>query len=132
MNAKRSFTDRADGIYRFTYDSRHLLLDIENGQEIKPLRNEYDASGRLVRHIDAFGRVIELTHDLENRREVITNRLGASRVLEYDSRGNVTRETDEVGNVTIRSFDGSDNLLSQTPWAGPRPTPTRQPTTLRA
>ena len=108
-----SFTDQAGGISRFTYDD-HRLLDIEDPRGVRPLRNEYDDDGRLVRHIDAFGKVIELDHDLENRREIVTNRLGASRVLEYDARGNVVHETDELGKATTRVFDGRDNLLSET------------------
>ncbi len=35
-------------------------------------------------------------------------------MLEYDARGNVVRETDELGKVTTRVFDGRDNLLSET------------------
>ncbi len=109
-----SFTDRAEAVTRFTYDSNHRVLDIENALGIKPIRNEYDSDGRLVRHIDAFGKVIELSHDLENRREVITNRLGASRSLEYDYRGNVIYEEDEVGGITRSSFDDDDNQLTET------------------
>ena len=109
-----SFADRAGNVTRFTYDDGHFLLDFEDPRGVKPIRNEYDDDGRLVRHIDAFGKAIELSHDLENRREVATNRLGASRALEYDSRGNVIRETDELGNVTTRIFDSRDNLLSET------------------
>ncbi len=108
-----SFSDRSAAITRFTYDGEHRILDIENALGIKPLRNEYGADGRLVRHIDAFGKIIELGHDLENRREVVTNRLGASRVLEYDLRGNVVREIDELGHVTLRTFDVHNNLLSE-------------------
>ena len=108
-----SFTDRAGATSRFTYDD-HRLLDIEDPRGIKPIRNEYDAEGRLVRHIDANGKVIELSHDLENRREIVTDRLGASRVLEYDDRGNVVRATDELAGVTTRTFDARDNLLSET------------------
>ncbi len=109
-----SFTDRRRAITRFSYDGEHHLLDIEDARGVKPLRNEYDADGRLVRHVDAYGKVIELGHDRDNRREVVTNRLGASRVLEYDARGNIVRETDELANVTTRSFDGRNNLLSET------------------
>ncbi|MCP3938921.1 MAG: RHS repeat protein, partial [Actinomycetia bacterium] len=108
------FTDRVGAVTRFTYDGDHLLLDIENAHGVKPIRNEYDAEGRLIRHIDAFGKVVEISHDRELRREVVTNRLGASRELEYDARGNVVREADELGNATTRTFDGSNNLLSET------------------
>ena len=107
-------TDRAGVATRFAYDGDHRLLDIEDTRGVKPIRYEYDTDGRVVRHIDALGKVIELEHDLANSREIVTNRLGASRSLEYDSRGNVVREVDELGKVTTRVFDGRDNLLSQT------------------
>ncbi len=109
-----SFTDRANATTRFTYDGDHRLLDIEDARGVKPVRNEYDDEGRLVRHIDAFGKVIELGRDPENRREIVTNRLGQSRVLGYDARGNVVSETNELGKTTQRAYDGRDNLLSQT------------------
>ncbi|MCP3938599.1 MAG: RHS repeat protein, partial [Actinomycetia bacterium] len=109
-----SFTDRAGTVTRFTYDDDHRLLDSENAYGVKPVRNEYDTEGRLVRHIDAFGKVIEFNHDRDASREIMTNRLGHSRILEYDARGNVVRETDESGHVTTRVFDGRENLLSET------------------
>ncbi|MCP3939447.1 MAG: hypothetical protein GY708_29220, partial [Actinomycetia bacterium] len=109
-----TFIDRTGAVTRFTYDGRHRLLDIENNQGIKPIRNEYDAEGRLERHTDAFGKVFELDHDRANNQEVITNRLGHSRILEYDARGNVVRVTDELSKVTTRTYDSRDRLLSET------------------
>ena len=107
-------TDQEEHSARFTYNTTHFVLDIEDGRGIKPVRNEYDASGRLVRTTDAFGKMIELQHDLAQKREVVTDRLGHSRVLEYDTRGNVVRETDALGKVTNRTFDDHDLLLSET------------------
>lgn len=109
-----TFTDQADQTTSFTYDSGHRLLTIEDPRGIQPIRNDYDADGRLIRSTDAFGKVIELTHDLAAHREVVTDRLGHSRVLEYDDRGNVIRETDALGKVTTRTYDGNDRLLSET------------------
>ncbi len=106
--------DRGGNTTRFTYDSDHRVIDIEDPRGIKPIRNEYDAAGRLVRYTDAFGKVFELGHDRANNREIATDRLGHSRVLEYDGRGNVVRETDPLGKVTTRTFDGRDRLLSET------------------
>ncbi|MCP4548057.1 MAG: RHS repeat-associated core domain-containing protein, partial [bacterium] len=105
-------TNRAGTDTRFTYRD-HYLEEIYNALGVRPIRNDYDEDGRLIRHTDAFGKTIDLSHDLDNRREVVTNRLGYSRVLEYDSRGNVVRETDEVDAVTERTFDGDDNLLTE-------------------
>jgi RHS repeat-associated protein len=107
-------TDRENQTVRFTYNGSHGLLTIEDPRGIQPIRNEYDASGRLLRHTDAFGKTIELTHDLADHEEVVTDRLGHSRTLEYDARGNVVRETDALGKVTSRTFDDNDLLLSET------------------
>jgi RHS repeat-associated protein len=106
--------DRLQQATQFTYDPTHLLLDIQDARGVTPIRNEYDANGRLLRTTDAFGKVIELNHDLANRREVVTDRLGHSRVLEYDVRGNVIRETDALGKMTSRTFDDHDQLLTET------------------
>ncbi len=106
--------DRLQQTTRFTYDPTHLLLDIQDARGITPIRNEYDANGRLLRTMDAFGKTIELNYDLADHREVVTDRLGHSRVLEYDARGNVSRETDALGKVTNRTFDDHDQLLSET------------------
>jgi len=107
-------TDRIEQATRFTYNVAHFLLDIEDARGIKPLRNEYDANGRLSRSIDAFDKVIEYTHDLASRQEIIADRLGHSRLIEYDSRGNIVRETDANGQETLRTFDARDNLLTLT------------------
>ncbi|MGD2070689.1 MAG: RHS repeat-associated core domain-containing protein, partial [Gemmatimonadota bacterium] len=109
-----AFTDREEATSRYTYDSRHGLLEIEDPRGVTPIRSEYDDDGRLVRHTDAFGNTITFDHDLAARREVITDRTGASRVLEYDARGNVVREVDEDGDEVLRTYDAADNLLTQT------------------
>lgn len=106
--------DREERTTRFTYQDDHFLLTIEDARGIQPLRNEYDNDGRLIRHVDAFGKSIDLTHDLAGRREVVTDRLRHSRVLEYDERGNVVRETDALGKITTRTFDANDQMLSET------------------
>jgi RHS repeat-associated protein len=106
--------DREDHPTTFTYDSRHLLLDIEDARGIKAVRNEYDASGRVVKHIDAFGKEIGYARDIAARQEIVTDRLGASRLLEYDERGNIVREVDALQNETLRTFDVDDRLLTET------------------
>jgi len=106
-------TDRTQATTRFTYN-KHYLLSIQDPLGRQPIRNEYDASGRLIRATDAFGKTIDLTHSLAASREVVTDRLGHSRVLEYDARGNVIRETNALGEVRTRTFDGQDQMLSET------------------
>jgi len=111
-----SFTDREDQTSAYTYSAQHahLLEGVQDPRGIQPVRNEYDVTGRLLRHIDALGKVIEFTHDLDARQEVITDREGGTRILEYDERGNVVRETDPLDNVTSRTFDTRGNRLTET------------------
>ena len=109
-----SFTDRENNVTTFSYNNSHGLTGIQDPRGIQPARNEYDDSGRLVRHIDAFGKVINYAYDLNSRQELITDRLGNATLFEYDSRGNVLRITDALGGVTTSTYDARDNKLSET------------------
>ena len=97
-------TDRAGADTSFTYRD-HYLEDIHNAYGIRAVRTEYDDDGRMVKMVDASGREMLFDHDLAGRREVVTNRLGFTRVMEYDSRGNVTLEINENGEKTTRTYD---------------------------
>jgi RHS repeat-associated protein len=111
-------TDRENQTTTFTYDGNHRVLAIKDPRGIEPVRNEYDADGRLIRHVDAFGKAIEYTHELTANQEIVTDRLGHSRLMEYDDRGNVVREVDALGHQTLRTFDDRDHLLSETDALG--------------
>ncbi|HEY7512159.1 MAG TPA: hypothetical protein VIG50_17995, partial [Vicinamibacteria bacterium] len=111
-----SFTDREGGTTTFTYSTRHahLLEAVRDPRGAQGVRNDYDDDGRLVAHTDATGARVEFTHELDDRRETVTDREGHTRVLEYDASGNVTRETDPLGHTTTRTFDASGNRLTET------------------
>lgn len=108
------FTDATDRSTKFFYDTNHYLTEIEDARGIKPVRNEYDAAGRLITTTDAYGHTLNFSHDIEGRREVVTNRLGGVRVIEYNERGNPVREIDERGGETLRTYDNDDNRRSET------------------
>ena len=108
------FEDREKNRSEFTYDARHGLLSYKDPRGIQPVRYDYDDAGRLVRVTDAFGKAINVSHDLAARREVTIDRLGHATVHEYNARGLVVRETDPNGQVTTRTFDDRDRLLSLT------------------
>ena len=112
----RSFTDREGHTTTFTYSAQHahLLEAVRDPRGVQPLRNEYDEDGRLVRQVDAFGNVMQFDRDVDARREVVTDREGHTRVLEYDQQGNVTSETDEAGHTVTRTFDPRGNKLTET------------------
>ncbi|HEV2706799.1 MAG TPA: RHS repeat-associated core domain-containing protein [Pyrinomonadaceae bacterium] len=109
-----SFIDRENNNTTFAYNSNHDLLSIKDPRGLQPVRNEYDSSGRLVRQIDAFGKVVNFTHDLDTRQVVTTDRLGHTTVNEYNARGQVVRITDALGGVTTFAYDNRDNLIRET------------------
>src|SRR5262249_14144812 len=126
-----SVTDRENHATRFGYldDPAHHLETIDDPLGRRPIRNEYDASGRLAAHVDALGHRIEYQHDLPGRQEIVKDRTGAQRLLEYDQRGNVVRETDPQGRVVVRSFDARNNRLTETEPYDPGHPPSPIPTT---
>jgi RHS repeat-associated protein len=111
-----SFIDREENATTFEYHAAlpHFLEKIQDPFGRQPLRNEYDAQGRLIRHTDAFGKTIEYTHSIGTRQEVVKDRNGKLRVLEYDGRGNVLKETQPDGRIVVRTFDSRNNKLTET------------------
>ncbi len=109
-----SYTDNENNTSIYTYDASHRLLTIHDPRGIQPVRNDYDASGRLISHTDGFGKVISYLHDIPGRIETVTDRLGHQTRFEYDERGNVLSKTDARGDVTTFTYDSNDNVLTET------------------
>ncbi|HEY1172625.1 MAG TPA: putative Ig domain-containing protein, partial [Verrucomicrobiae bacterium] len=117
-----TFIDRAGETNSFTYDGKHNLLTVTDKRGVQSSSNDYDAAGRLIVQTDADGFSIGHNHDLVNRRDYTTNRLGHVTMKEYDERGNITRFIDAIGAETVSTYDLNDNLLSKTDPLGRRMT----------
>ncbi len=113
-----SVTDRNGDTAQMTYLADHYLEDVIDPRGVRGTRSEFDDAGRLIKIIDASGMELVFDRDLDARREVVTDRLGNARVLEYDARGNVVRQTDATGTSVSRIFDANDNVLSETDGLG--------------
>lgn len=109
-----SFTDGEGATTNFSYNATHGLLGITDPRGIQPIRNDYDADGRLISHTDAFNRTIVYAHNLAANHEEITDRLGHTAMYEYDERGNVLRQTNAQNNTTTYAYDNRDNKLTET------------------
>jgi RHS repeat-associated protein len=113
-----SFRDAEGDTTRFTYADDHFLTGIEvtsaDGQHsFKSATSAYE-NGRLTGQTDADGLEVKFGHDIDNRRETITDKLGNTTVYEYDSRGNVLRTVDAKGGVKTFTYDADDNVLTVT------------------
>jgi RHS repeat-associated protein len=110
-------TDRGGNTTTYAYASGHLLTDIIDPLGNIPVRNEYDADGRLIAQIDADGNRTEMTHDIAARTSVVTDRLGTEALFQYDENGFVT-QADLDGQSTQFTYDERGNKLSQTDARG--------------
>ena len=112
-----TFTDRENNTTSFTYNNVHGLLSIQDPRGITPIRNEYDDSGRLTKHIDAFGKEIVYTHNIPGQFEQIRDRLNNTTSYRYDDNGNVLDVIDQEGGLTSYTYDLRDNETSMTKFA---------------
>jgi YD repeat-containing protein len=97
-----SYKERANNTTSFTYEPllAHHLKSIIDPLGRTPIRNDYDASGRLLKHTDANGNEISYLHNIAARIETVTDRLGHQTTFGYDNRGNVLQKTDALNNHT--------------------------------
>jgi RHS repeat-associated protein len=111
-----SYKDREENTTSFTYEPTiaHHLKSIVDPLNRTPIRNDYDASGRLLKHIDSNGNEIIYTHNLAESVEIVTDRLGNPTTFEYDAHGNVLKKRDALGHETVFSYDANDNVLTET------------------
>jgi RHS repeat-associated protein len=116
-----SVNDRVGATTSFDYQVPgfpHYLSGITDPRGLKVMSNAYSPEGRLVGQSDADGNAMSFCHDLPQRRESVTDRLGNVTVHEYDYAGNVTKTIDPLGNVTLREYDDEDNEIKTTDALG--------------
>jgi RHS repeat-associated protein len=114
-------TDPVGGVQRFVYDDAHRLQQIIGPDGHPVMRTEYDADGRKLSETDALGFAVTYEHDHVNRREVVTDRRGATIVYQYDAAGRVLSRVDELGNPRTYAYDAdTGRLLEETDAAGQR------------
>ena len=91
---------------------------------VRVTRLSYDLTNRTTTITDPLGYTTVLTYDTQNQltKTEVQQAGGATQVqrFSYDARGNVTRITDAVGNATDFTYDDAGNLLTQTDAAGNR------------
>lgn len=102
----------------YAYNTTHGLLDVTDPANRRGIRNEYDASGRLLSTTDNDGNIVHYNFDPNTRQQIITDRLGHITVYEFDERGNTVSITDADGKVTRATYDLAGNRLTDTDQLG--------------
>ncbi len=109
-------SDREGNTTRYDYSDSgsHYLEQIIDPLGRTGARNDYDATGRLKRIVDANGNAVEMIYDPNNSIQKVKDALGNETVYEYDQRGNVVTEIDAEGKITRRTYDTNNWVLSET------------------
>jgi YD repeat-containing protein len=109
-------TDREGNTTQFEYSptQAHYLDKIIDPLGRTGIKNEYDASGRLKRILDANGNPVEMIYDPNNSLQKVKDALGNETVYEYNQQGNVVTEIDAEGKITKRAYDSNNNVLKET------------------
>ncbi|MDP9912417.1 YD repeat-containing protein [Variovorax boronicumulans] len=116
-------TDALGGITRFGYDSAQNSTTVTD-----PLGAQsvylYDAQGQLlqVRSGVTAGNAnglsqISYAYDALGNVTLVTDGEGHKVALQYDDHGNLTREVDSAGDTRVRTYNGADQLLTDTIYA---------------
>ncbi|MEO6689411.1 MAG: RHS repeat-associated core domain-containing protein [Dokdonella sp.] len=92
----------------------HLLTSYTDAAGVQQVRNEYDASGKLIAQYDALGNKIDLSErDIDTHTQVVTDRNGNTSTYTFDDDGNITKIVDAKGGTTSSIYDNFGNQLSQ-------------------
>jgi RHS repeat-associated protein len=104
-----SFTNRESNTAQFRYENvsfPYYLTKIIDPRGVAAIRTEFDASGRMIKQIDAEGSetIFNRGIDSTGRFEKVKDRLGNETTFYYDDRGNVTLKIDPLGAQTSYSY----------------------------
>jgi RHS repeat-associated protein len=96
----------------YHYQTGHLLEEYIDPSGLRLAKNIYDANGRLIKTIDADGNVVEFTHNIDGKEEIVKDKLGRTSVFVYDEEGNVLSQTNPMGETTTRTYDDKGRELT--------------------
>jgi large repetitive protein len=102
-----SSIDRNQNQTRYLYDAETgFLSEIIDPLGRVGIRNEYDSEGRLIEQGDPRqSEGVRFTHLLDDGRTQLTLVDGSEVIYQFDNRGRVIAETDELGNTTQYTHD---------------------------
>jgi RHS repeat-associated protein len=93
----------------------HLLTSYTDAAGVQQVRNEYDASGKLIAQYDALGNKVDTSQrNLDTHTQTAVDRRGNPTTYTFDDNGNITQEVNALGGVTSATFDAFDNRLTRT------------------
>jgi YD repeat-containing protein len=119
----------------------HFVSSVADPLGVTSVTTAYETTSRIDALIDAQGKVINFDYDEPTRSETITDQVGTPATIALDPRGNLTRAVGGTGNasgcasdgvtctaISKASYDGEDNVTSQTVVVGQEDSPANSET----
>jgi len=108
-----SITDPTGAVTNYTYNSNHQITQFTNANGHNTYY-QYDAQGRVIKNLqDNNVNQVSLNYQ-SNQTTVVTDSLGNNNTYQFNIYGLLTSQTDPLGNVTQKVWDGNMNLTSVT------------------
>lgn len=112
------YTDPDGHQHDYIYDALHRMTSLRNGEDEVLAVNRYNALGQVVEQ-DSEG-----THTWKffysGSRNVEQNPQGGQRVYYYNDKGLIVGLEDELGQMTVREYNGQNKLTAQIEPSGKR------------
>ena len=110
--------DQENNTIEYKYDfaeQPHYLTEIIDPLDNRPVvRAQYLPNGRLEKVFDIDGDPIAFEYDLNSDTQIIRDANGIPTLYEYDDRGNVIRQVNQINGITHETrfhYDESNNLV---------------------
>jgi RHS repeat-associated protein len=107
-------TDPVGGVTRYAYDPAHRLVSITDPRGFTFITNEYDATGRVVRQVQADGAVWGFAYaaiGTTTTQTVVTDPGGNATMHRFSTQGLTLSTTDALGQTTTYEYAPGSNLL---------------------
>ena len=98
----------------------HYITEIDDPSGTPAARNVYDASGRLTAIKDANGNTNQFIY-LTNNTELTIDPLGHTNAFVYDNQGNVTAQTNALGQIKTMAYDANNNKTNEITFLNGQP-----------
>lgn len=108
------------GTFHYSSVRPHFLERIQDPGNGPTRQMEYDAAGRVIAVTEANGVRTQQSWDPGLFTGTTIDALGHRTEITYDARGNVTREVDPLGGVTLRVYGDARHPQRETSWTDPR------------
>lgn len=115
-----SFTDPESKVWTYQYDTEHRMVSLKDPDNRFLAENEYDGDSRVTKQRSMGDANREWTYQYTGYANTEINPLGGKNYYFHDERGRSVGNSDDLGNLAWRAYDGQDRKIYETSPKGDR------------